>query len=77
MSRLYSARPAGKRRMIVSPGEKDVLAIGGRRPAEVPIQTMIEPDWNQNAPVKEIPERFKAAMRAKGWLKAARRARDE
>jgi hypothetical protein len=69
MTRIYSAAPT-TRRLIVSPGEKDVLIMSGRRPVERPIQQMAEPNWNRNAPITEIPEQFKAAMRAKGWLRS-------
>jgi hypothetical protein len=56
--------------VIVSPGENDALVLRERNTTRVPIRATREPDWNRNAPVKELPERFKAAMRAKGWLRS-------
>jgi hypothetical protein len=69
MSRLYSAKPSGSRRVIVSPGEKNAVVMGERRARERPLAATREPDWNRNAPIKEFSEQFKAAMRARGWLR--------
>ena len=71
MSKLYSAKPKSER-LVVSPG-REPLVMKDRYGARRPISA--EPDWNQNAPLEEIPENFKAAMRAKGWLRTAQNIR--
>jgi hypothetical protein len=66
--KLYVARP-NSRRVVFTPGEKDASVIDGRRAAQLPDAATREPDWNRNAPIVEFSEQFKAAMRAKGWLR--------
>jgi hypothetical protein len=55
MTKIYSADPA-PRRLIVSPDRDDAL-IMRKRAVRMPIHQ--EPDWNQNAPVREFSEQFK------------------
>jgi len=68
MTTIYSARPTGSKRIVVSPGDNSVM-LGKRHADDRPAAAMREPDWNRNAPVVELSEQFKAAMRAKGWLR--------
>jgi hypothetical protein len=63
--KLFHAEPT--RRLIVSPDRDNALIV---RKRAVRMETIVqEPNWDRNAPVSEFSERFKAAMRAKGWLK--------
>jgi hypothetical protein len=65
MTKIYSADPA-PRRLIVSPNRDEALIVR-KRAVRMPV--FQEPDWNRNAPIREFSERFKQAMRAKGWLR--------
>jgi hypothetical protein len=62
VSRVYRAEPRGRRRLVVAPTrsltEKDLATCRS-----------LTRDYAKNAPIRELPERFKAAMKAKGWLR--------
>lgn len=67
MTKIYSAHPP--QRVIVSPGQLEATLVRERDLQHISIRAARKPDWNRNAPVTEFSERFKAAMRAKGWLR--------
>jgi hypothetical protein len=69
MVKLYTAKPTPTR-IIVAPGQKAVTVLKPHDATRLPFQAVeVEADFIGNAPISGFSERFKAAMRAKGWLR--------
>jgi hypothetical protein len=71
MRTLYRSKPTPTR-IIVTPGQREVTVLRQRDTTQrLPARAIaVEADYAANAPVSGFSERFKAAMRAKGWLRA-------